>query len=66
MRDLIFEKRAGWQPRGSSKLKFSQAAAKITRCYRTFFSKVWTIVEKASNSCFEQVGVSLPEISEQN
>ena len=44
-----------WQPRGSSRLKFSQAAATITRFYGT-------IVEKTSNSCFEQLEVSLPEI----
>ena len=30
MRDLIFEKKGG------SRLKFSQAATKITRCYGTF------------------------------
>ena len=30
MRDLIFEKRAG-QPRGSSRLEFSQAATRVNR-----------------------------------
>ena len=59
-RDLIFEKRAGSLvvAADSNLVKLQQKLLDVTRP----LSKVWTIVEKASNSRFEQVEVSLPEI----
>ena len=60
MRDLIFEKRAGSieVAADSNLVKLQQKLLDVMGP----LSKVWTIVEKASNSRFEQVEVSLPEI----
>ena len=59
MKDLIFEKRAGSQEvaADSDIVNLQQKFLDVMRP----LSKVWTIVEKASNSCFEQVEVSPPE-----
>ena len=57
MRDLIFEKRAG-----SIEVAADSNLVKLQLDVMGPLSKVWTIVEKASNSRFEQVEVSLPEI----
>ena len=60
MRDLIFEKRAGSieVAADSNLVKLQQKLLDVMGP----LSKVWTIVEKTSNSRFEQVEVSLPEI----
>ena len=59
-RDLIFEKRAGSLEvaRDSNLAKLQQKLLDVMGP----LSKVWTTVEKASNSLFEQVEVSLSEI----
>ena len=57
MRDLIFEKRAG-SAADSNLVKLQQKLLDVMGP----LSNVWTIVEKTSNSRFEQVEVSLPEI----
>ena len=60
MRDLIFEKKAGsLELAADSNLVKPQE--KLLDVMRPL-SKIWTKVEKASNSRFEQVDVSLPEI----
>ena len=60
MRDLIFEKRAGSLEvaADSNLVKLQQKLLDVMGP----LSKVWNIVQKASNSCFEQIEVSLPEI----
>ena len=60
MKDLIFEKRAG-----SLELEADSNLVKLQQKLLDVMGplfKVWTTVEKASNSRFEQVEVSLPEI----
>ena len=60
MRDLILEKRAGSIELAaeSNLVKLQQKLLDVTGP----LCKVWAIVEKASNFCFKQVEVSLPEI----
>ena len=60
MRDLIFEKRAGSLEvaADSNLVKLQQKLLDVMGP----LSKVWTIVEKARHSRFEQVEASLPEI----
>ena len=59
LRDLIFEKRAG-----SLEVAADPNLVKLQQLLDVMvtLSKVWTIVENARNSRFEQVEVSLPEI----
>ena len=59
MKDLIYQKTAG-----SLEVAADSDIVKLQQKFLDvmgLFSKVWTIVEKASNSCFEQVEVSQPE-----
>ena len=60
MRDLIFEKRAGSLEvaADSNLVKLQQKLLDVMEP----LSKIWTIVEKASNSSFEPVEFLLPEI----
>ena len=67
LRDLRFDKRAGSLevPADSNLVKLQQKLLDVMRSLTDFMgplSTVCTIVEKASNSSFEQMEVSLPEI----
>ena len=60
MRDLIFEERASSLEvaADSNLVKLQQKLPDVMGP----LSKLWIIIEKASNSCLEEVKVSLPEI----